>query len=100
MPLPVVMVAWVTIRSIRQSQFDEQWPPVDVSADDPVKVRRALRQVVDKGADEEHQNSIEFYQTLTHLLDEVVPALRTRRAERRFGISATDVGPCRGRILT
>jgi hypothetical protein len=79
MPIPVVVVAWVTIRNVRQRQIDQQWPPEEVPADDPVKIRRTLRQVVDRGADAEQMDSAALHQTITHLLDEVVPALRTRR---------------------
>ncbi|WFE22208.1 hypothetical protein O7621_02215 [Solwaraspora sp. WMMD937] len=79
MPLPVVMVAWVTIRNVRQRKFDEQWPPAEVSVDDPVQVRRALRQVIERGADEEQADSVELHRALAHLLDRVVPVLRTLR---------------------
>lgn len=79
MPVPVAMVTWATVRSVRRRRFDEQWPPDEVPGDDPVKVRGTLRRVVREGAEPAPADPAALDRTLRLLLDEVLPALRTRR---------------------
>ncbi|MFI5837417.1 hypothetical protein ACIA5A_27445 [Micromonospora sp. NPDC051300] len=79
MPVPVAMVTWATVRSVRRRRFDEQWPPDEVPADDPVRVRGTLRRVVREGAGPAPADPAALDRALRLLLDDVLPALRVRR---------------------
>ncbi|SCG68146.1 hypothetical protein [Micromonospora humi] len=79
MPVPVAMVTWAAVRGVRRRRFDEQWPPDEVPADDPVEVRGTLRRVVREGAEPAPADPAALDRALRLLLDEVLPALRARR---------------------
>ncbi|MEV4847338.1 hypothetical protein AB0K20_29490 [Micromonospora matsumotoense] len=79
MPIPAGMVTWAAIRSVRQRRFDEQWPPDEIPANDPVKIRSTLRRVVHQHTDAAQADPAALDRALTLLLDHVLPALRQRR---------------------
>ncbi|WFE97501.1 hypothetical protein [Micromonospora sp. WMMD987] len=79
MPIPAGMATWAAIHSVRQRRFDEQWPPDDIPADNPVRIRSTLRRVVRHDADAEQPDPAALDRALALLLDQVLPALRQRR---------------------
>jgi AraC-like DNA-binding protein len=79
MPLPLAMVTWTGIRTVRQSDLERQWPPDCLLTSDRVRVRTALRRVQ---AESPHLEAAEIGPAsivLGMLLDQAVPTLRERR---------------------
>lgn len=78
MPVPLAMVTWTGVRTVRQSDLEEQWPPDCLLASDRVGVRTALRRVQAESRDMKAADIGPARIVLGMLLDQVVPALRER----------------------
>ncbi len=79
MPLPLAMVTWSGIRTVRMSTFEHQWPPVEIPPGDRVKVRGTLRRTLSRGADLTTTDSnavADVLAVVVTLLETTVPALR------------------------
>lgn len=82
LPLPLFMVVWSGVRQIRQTEFEQAWPPEIVPVDDPVKIRHTLRRVRVEGArigELTTEESERLGIVLTALQEVHLPALRHRR---------------------
>jgi hypothetical protein len=79
MPLPLAMVTWTGIRTVRQSEFEQQWPPHSMLTNDRVRVRTTLRRVQAESIHLETADVRRVSTVLGKLMDEAIPALRERR---------------------
>jgi hypothetical protein len=76
--LIVVGVFWSAVISLKVLEQDEQWPPEDLPADEPVPIRRALRRIRDGLTAPAPDNSTALG-VLDILRDRTLPAVRARR---------------------